>query len=313
LNAPDWGPGADLPLLRARADLLFRLRRFFSERGVLEVETPLLCRAPVTDPNIEPLRLGRRFLQTSPEYAMKRLLAAGSGPIYQVCKAFRGGEAGRRHNPEFSLLEWYRPGFDLESLMEEVQELVEAILPERAWRRISYRDLFRQNLSVDPWLSTDEELEACARGALDLDFPSATRDQWLDVILSHMLEPQLAGAGAVFVYDFPASQAALARLKQVDNHPVSDRFELYVDGVELANAYCELTDAGEQAVRFRQDNKILEQRGQPSRPVDERLLAAMEHGLPDCAGVALGLDRLLMLARGCDSIEQVLAFSWQRA
>jgi len=311
--SPDWRPDADLSLLRARAELLARVRRFFAERGVLEVETPLLCQAVVTDPNIEPLAQGQRFLQTSPEYAMKRMLAAGCGPIYQVCKAFRHGEAGSRHNPEFSLLEWYRPGFGLQQLMAEVRELVELFLPGRTWHRISYRDLFRENLAVDPWLSTAAELEDCARARLDLDFPAGSRDQWLDLLLSHLLEPRLAEAGMVFVHDYPPSQAALASLKQAGELVVSDRFELYADGLELANAYRELTDADELAARFRRDNSELEGRGQAARPLDERLLSALQHGLPDCAGVALGLDRLLMLAQGCDSIDQVLAFSWSRA
>ncbi len=227
----DWRPDAGLPLLQARAELLARVRQFFAERGVLEVETPLLCQAAVTDPNIEPLRVGRRFLLTSPEYAMKRLLAAGSGPIYQVCKAFRNGEAGSRHNPEFTLLEWYRPGFDQQQLMREVRELIELFLPGRSWRSISYRELFQTYLSLDPWLASEAELEACARASLDLAFPVASRDQWLDLLLSQLLEPRLADAGMVFVYDYPPTQAALARLKQAQGFSVSDRFELYADGV----------------------------------------------------------------------------------
>jgi lysyl-tRNA synthetase class 2 len=311
--AADWRPDAGLPLLRARAQLLATIRQFFAERDVLEVETPLLCQAAALDPDLEPVQVGERYLQTSPEFAMKRLLAAGSGPIYQICKAFRGDEAGRRHNPEFTLLEWYRPSFDQQQMMDEVRELIELFLPGRSWSQISYRQLFQQHLALDPWLSDVRELEACARAAMDVAFATASRDQWLDLLLSHLLEPRLAEAGMVFVHDFPPSQAALSRLKQVQGVAVSDRFELYADGIELANAYCELTDASEQAQRFRRDIGELQQRGAPPRRVDERLLSALQHGLPDSSGVALGLDRLLMLAQGCDNISEVLAFAWQRA
>ena len=311
--AADWRPGADLLLLQARAEMLSRIRDFFLQRQVMEVETPLLCQSAVTDPDIQPVPVGERFLQTSPEFAMKRLLAAGSGPIYQICKAFRSGEAGARHNPEFTLLEWYRPGFDQPRLMQEVRALVELFLPDRCWSSISYRELFQEHLALDPWTAADTELEACARAALDVDFPVASRDQWLDLLLSHLLEPRLADAGMVFVYNYPPSQAALARLKQAQDVTVSDRFELYADGVELANAYRELTDAAEQATRFHRDIAELERRGQSSRSVDDRLLSALQQGLPDCAGAALGLDRLLMLAQGCDTIDDVLAFAWQRA
>jgi lysyl-tRNA synthetase class 2 len=311
--AAEWRPDAGFPLLQARAQLLAAARRFFDQRGVLEVETPLLCQTTTLDPDIEPMRVGRRYLQTSPEHAMKRLLAAGSGPIYQICKAFRGNEAGCRHNPEFTLLEWYRPGFDRQQMMDEVRELVELFLPGRSWRSISYRRLFQEHLALDPWLSDVEELEARARSSLDVAFPEANRDQWLDLLLSHLLEPRLAEAGMVFVYDFPPSQAALSRLRKVQDITVSDRFELYADGVELANAYCELTDATEQALRFRRDKSELGRRGCSSRPLDESLLSALRQGLPDSWGVALGLDRLLMLAQGCENIKDVLAFAWQRA
>ncbi len=290
--------------------MLATLRAFFAARGVLEVETPLLSRGTVTDPAQSPIPCGERWLQTSPEYAMKRLLAAGSGPIYQVCKAFRGGEAGPRHNPEFTMLEWYRPGFDLRELMDEVAELVLAVLGDRPVELLSYGELFRRELDLDPHLAATSELEACARQHLDYSGGDESRDTWLDLLFSHLLEPRLAGL--VFVYDYPASQAALAQLHRVDDLEVAQRFELFVDGVELANGYLELTDAAEQRRRFEADNAVLRGRGESPRPLDEGLLEAMESGLPDCAGVALGLDRLLMAQLGAGDIREVLPLDWSR-
>lgn len=319
---PAWRPGADLRLLRARADLLATIRRFFTDRGVLEVETPLLCSAGITDPAIEPLvvREGSspgagRYLQTSPEYAMKRLLAAGSGPIYQLARAFRDGEAGSRHNPEFSLLEWYRPGFDHHALMAEVAELVSACLGREGegWQKLSYRELFVRSIGIDPLAAEAAELERRARERHDLGDLTGDRDLWLDVLLTHEVEPWLAGQGLCFVYDYPASQAALSKVVTVDGHAVGQRFELYVDGVELANGYHELTDAAEQRRRFEADNARRRAAGQPQRPLDELLLAALEAGMPECSGVALGVDRLLMLVTGKRDIRRVLAFDWERS
>ena len=253
---------------------------------------------------------GDRWLQTSPEYAMKRLLAAGSGPIYQVCKAFRAGEAGGRHNPEFTLLEWYRPGFSLAELIEEVADLARAVLGNTLHRVVTYRELFRQYLGIDPFLVDAEELEGFARARLDYSGGAETRDTWLDLLLTHLVEPQLEGL--VFVHDYPASQAALARLREKDGVTVAERFELYVDGLELANGYFELIDPAEQRARFEADNRTLASRGEPARPIDEQLLAAMEAGLPSCAGVALGLDRLLMKKLGAERVQDVLSFDWSR-
>lgn len=307
------GPGA----LQARAALLRRVRDFFFARGVLEVETPLLCAAGVTDPAIEnfTLETGQslsrpRYLQSSPEYAMKRLLARGSGPIYQIAKAFRDGEAGRRHNPEFTLLEWYRPGFSLRQLMREVAELVRDCLGEQPVEYISYRALFQRELGVDPLAASAGELESLARSRLDVGMLSGDRDLWLDLLMSHAVEPRLKGRGLCFVYDYPASQAALARIVGKDGVSVARRFELYVDGLELANGYDELTDPYEQRRRFTHDNTLRRQRGQAERPLDEFLLTAMQQGLPDCCGVALGFDRLFMLAAGIDDIRRALAFHW---
>jgi lysyl-tRNA synthetase class 2 len=315
-----WRPGAATPLLRQKAALLAAIRRFFARRGVLEVETPLLCSSGVTDPAIEPLMVERgasvrqtRYLQTSPEYAMKRLLAAGSGPIFQIAHAFRDGEAGRRHNPEFTLLEWYRPGFDHHRLMAEVAELVRHCLGERGLHHYSYRRLFLEHLGIDPFTAPVDELRQCARNHLDPGPLTGDRDLWLDLLLSHVIEPQLAGRGMCFVFDYPPSQAALARVDREGGVAVGQRFELYVDGVELANGYRELTDAAEQRRRFERDNVRRREYGLPERPLDERLLAALAHGLPDCSGVALGVDRLLMLAAGSSDIREVLAFDWERS
>ena len=316
----DWRPAASLELIRARASLLRQLRHFFAARDILEVETPLLCGAGVTDPVIEPLVVERgslvrqaRYLQTSPEYAMKRLLARDGLAIYQLARAFRDGEAGVCHNPEFTLLEWYRPGLDHHELMAEVAELVRHCLGERPLRKFSYRQLFREYLQVDAFAASPDELESLVRAHIDVGAMAGDRDLWLDLLMSHVIEPRLAQRGMVFVYDYPASQAALARVVEVDGVAVGQRFELYVDGMELANGYFELLDAGEQRRRFERDNARRREHGQPERPLDEKLLAALEHGLPPCSGVALGVDRLLMLATGVGDIRKVLAFDWHRA
>lgn len=314
-----WQPGASLELIRARSAIITSVRAFFEERDVLEVETPLLCSAGVTEPSIDPLIVpqgaaqeGPRFLQTSPEYAMKRLLAAGSGPIYQIAKAFRDGEVGPRHNPEFTLLEWYRPAYDHHQLMTELAELVCRCLGRHEWKKISYRELFAEHLNIDPFIASVEQLRTMALQHIDVSFDSQDRDLWLDLLMSHLIEPQLADLGMCFVYDYPASQAALANIVSSDDVSVGQRFELYVDGLELANGYCELTDPVEQARRFEQDNQKRRGRGLAEMPVDTLLLAAMEYGLPPCSGVALGLDRVIMLATGNNDIRGVLPFDWTR-
>ena len=296
------------------------MREFFAARGVLEVETPLLGSRGVTDPNLEAFTVATgvslsapRFLQTSPEYAMKRLLAAHGAAIFQVCRAFRDGEAGPRHNPEFTMLEWYRPGFDLRALMDEVADLVSLCLGERPVVRYAYRELFRQHLDLDPVAAAPAAIESLARELLDVGDMRGDSDLWLDLLMSHVIEPRIAEEGMCFVYDYPASQASLARIDERDGVRVAQRFELYVDGVELANGYLELTDPAEQRRRFDADNAVRRQRGLPRKPVDEKLIAALQHGLPDCSGVALGLDRLLMLRSGAANLGEVLAFDWERA
>lgn len=314
-----WRPTAPFSHLHMRARLLRHIRDYFAEQQVLEVETPALTAAGVSDPHIDSFKIpaqemdGRAaglYLQTSPEYAMKRLLAAGSGPIYQIARVFRAGEAGRRHSPEFSLLEWYRPGFDHHQLMDEVEELLSRLLSlQSGAERITYRDVFRQYLDIDPLQATVAELRRCAEfNAISLQESVDDRDIWLDLLFSHAIEPRLAERQArmLFVHDYPASQAALAR---IDERGLAARFELYLDGVELANGYHELVDAGEQRRRFIQDNRRRRALGKVEMPADEYLLQALESGMPDCAGVALGLDRLVMCAAGVDSLKQVMSFT----
>lgn len=323
VSASAWQPACALDVLRSRAALLAYVREFFKVRGVLEVETPLLARHGVSDRNIEgvaarwPLALAdspaEGWLQTSPEYHMKRLLAAGSGSIYQVFRAFRGNESGRRHNPEFSLLEWYRVGFDHHRLMDEVEELVCGYLGCLTPQRISYRDLFHHYLQIDPFTCTSQEIVRCAQREANLETDDLTRDQALDALISLVIEPQLAEAPPTFVFGFPASQAALARVERKDGILQGHRFELYVQGVELCNGYWELADAREQGRRFAEDNRERAGAGLDERPADPFLLAALEAGLPECAGVALGLDRLLMLREGAQRLEDVLAFPIGRA
>jgi lysyl-tRNA synthetase class 2 len=302
--------------LVARARLLERCRHFFAGRGVLEVETPVLAQATVTDVHLASLetRIAGRphpyYLQTSPEYAMKRLLAAGSGDIYQVCKVFRDDESGRHHNPEFTMLEWYRLGFDHRELMDEVEALLATLLGPvlgAPAERLTYAAAFERVLGLDPHATPVARLEALAVERLGARGLAGERDAVLDLLMGALVGPALGAGRITFVHEYPASQAALARC--VPGSPaVAARFEAYVGGLELCNGFHELADAAEQRRRFESDRQARAARGLPLPPVDERLLAALAHGLPDCAGVALGLDRVLMLALGCDSLAGVLAF-----
>ncbi|MEX0739989.1 MAG: EF-P lysine aminoacylase EpmA [Pseudohongiella sp.] len=313
-----WRPDASLANLRLRAGMLAQVRQFFTDRDVLEVETPLLCQATGTDPHLEALALeltpgDLRFLHTSPEFAMKRLLAAGSGPIYQLCKTFRQDETGQRHNPEFTMLEWYRPGFDDHRLMDEVEALTRACLPSDVFAgqatipRIPYRELFRRTLALDLLFASDKELLACVEQYTDVGEMALSRDDTLHLLMSLAIEPRLREP--VFVTEFPASQAALAQVTQDDEGgAVARRFELFVGGMELANGYLELTDNTEQSRRFDADNRQRQRAGLPVRAADTRLLAALAHGLPPSAGVALGFDRLVMLAAGAGHIREVISF-----
>ena len=317
----EWLPSASPESLAVRADLLRVLRRFFVDRGVLEVETPLLSQGTIPDAGIDVFRLPGeadepdRYLQTSPESAMKRLLAAGSGDIFQICKAFRQGEAGRHHNPEFTLLEWYRVGWDHAALMREVAELLGAVLSVDNWQVWPYRALFIELLGVDPWdeqtnLTTLTYLAESRIGSVpdDLD-----RDAILDLLMSHCVEPRISDWGLVFIIDFPTSQAAMARCIPIGDVDVAARFECYVNGKELANGYWEQIDADALAAQLHAENTRRQQRGLPLRPIDESLLAAHRHGLAECAGVALGVDRLLALKLGVESVAETISFGWDRA
>lgn len=320
-----WRPTASPQALQQRAEMLARLRQYFAAAGVLEVETPLLASGAVSDPNIDSFVTrsavaGEQeyYLNSSPEFAMKRLLAADSGPIYQVCKAFRRGEAGRLHNPEFTLLEWYRPGFDHHRLMQEVEALVchlaEGFRSFEATQCLSYGDCFQTWLGIDPHTAAMGDLHTCAREQGLAEVPGLAaddRDGWLDLLMSHCIQPHLGQGRLSFVTAYPASQAALARLLP-ENPVLAARFELFIDGVEVANGFHELQKADEQRVRFQADLARRARNGDVAVPMDEYLLAALEAGLPDCAGVALGLDRLLMLVHGAKSLHQVQAFPWDR-
>jgi len=337
-------------MLRLRAALLARARSFFASRGVLEVDTPMVVNAPVTDVHIhsagvmleatDPRAQPKRpyFLHTSPEYAMKRLLAAGVGDIYQICHVVRGFERGRLHNAEFTLIEWYRQGHPLDALMSEVEALVRELLGAaceptqeesaragsagrgagrqgrvalRPGTRVSYREAFLQALALDPFTASLDELSDHARRA-GFGGVTSDRDELLELLMGTVIGPRLGHGELSFVHGYPASQAALARLDPQDPR-AAQRFELYCDGVELANGFHELASAREQRSRFERDIEERRRLGLPDAGLDERLLAALEAGIPDCCGVALGFDRTLMLAAGADRIDAVLPFPTERA
>ncbi|WP_250623490.1 EF-P lysine aminoacylase EpmA [Pinirhizobacter soli] len=310
--------------LARRASLHAFVRAFFGARNVLEVETPVLSAAGNTDPNIQSFSTlftghvdagpRERWMRTSPEFPLKRLLAAGSGDIYELGRVFRNGEAGGRHNPEFSMLEWYRVGFDHLQLADEVVELVREALAlkgrEAELLVVSYRELFRGELGVDALLDDIAQLQAPLAG-FGIDPEGLTRDDWLDLSMTHLLQPRFPRDRITVVIDYPASQCALARVRR-DDPPVAERFELYLGPIELANGYHELNDAAEQRARFERDNRVRRERGQHELPMDEALLAVLDD-LPDCAGVALGVERLLMCLEDTHAIADVLAFSFDQA
>ena len=286
-------------------------RAFFAERGVLEVNTPVLASHTVLDPAIESIAVGARYLQTSPEYHMKRLLAAGAPSIYQLGPVFRQGEQGRWHNPEFLMLEWYRLDFDSGRLMLEVEDLVGLLLGPAPCPRVPYRQLLADRFAVDiDTASADDLADICAQlGYKAAITPPA--EEALDLMLAAALNDR--GEGRLFITEYPPDQAALARVNASKARPHAERFELVIDGVEIANGYHELTDPNELARRMTADANERKSRGLPVRSPDNRLLAAHHHGLPNCSGVALGFDRLLALKLGTDSIAPVLAFDWNRA
>ncbi|MDP1708961.1 MAG: EF-P lysine aminoacylase EpmA [Gammaproteobacteria bacterium] len=329
-SPPHWQPAATFEALRLRAQLVTAIRDFFAARGVLEIDTPVLAHAASTAPQLHSLVTRYTgplapqgtplYLHTSPEFAMKRLLAAGSGAIYQISKAFRDGEYGRWHNPEFTLLEWYRPDYDHHALMDEVAALI-AYLPMLQLtdsERTPYGSLFQHHAGIDPHTASVAELQACAlgHGVAMAGHSPHERDSWLDLLLTHSVIPQLRPDCLHFIYDYPASQAALARVRPAgpgQAHALAERFELYINGIELANGFHELGDSVEQRRRFEHENNQRTSCGLPPVPIDEHLLSALAHGLPACAGVALGIDRLLMLAGGYSHINEVIAFPFERA
>jgi len=312
-----WQPSASLDTLRQRAALMAAIRQFFTERAYLEVETPVMARFGVTDVYLSNMKAMFRnqsyCLQTSPEYHMKRLLAAGSGAIFQVARVFRDDELGRWHNPEFTLLEWYQLGIDHHALMDEVDALLRRILSCPPMLRKTYQQVFLEVCELDPFTASLDQFRAClSRFDLDRVLPleETDRDQYLFLLMSHVVEPAYATLDTpLAVYHFPPSQASLAQV----NDAVAERFEVYFRGVELANGFHELTDVAAQAARFAADNRMRQEKGLELAAPDEYLLEALTHGLPGCSGVALGVDRLMALALGTESIADVLAFEFARA
>ena len=322
--AGDWQPGASRDALQLRARLLAHLRQWMAGHGVLEVETPILSCAANTDPRIASFMAlpadgsaaAPRFLRTSPEFPLKRLLAAGIGDCYELGRVFRAGEAGHRHNPEFTMLEWYRLGIDHHALMEEVAALVQsslALVGRRCEvRRTSYRALFQDAFGVDPFLADEAALRGLLAGH-DIHADGLRRDDWLDLAISLRLQPDWPDGQLLLVEGFPASQCALARIAWRDGVAVAERFEAFLGPLELANGYHELTDADEQRARCERDTAERAALGLPVLPLDEALLSALAAGLPACAGVALGVDRLLAAMGGDTDLRTLIAFDAARA
>ncbi len=312
MNSETWQPTADIDVLKKRSRLLLAIRAYFASAHVTEVEVPAMGTHSVTDPYLDAISVelgsGTHYLQTSPEYFMKRLLAAGSGPIYSLAKAFRADELGRNHRPEFTMLEWYRPGFDDKQLIEDVIQLLRSLKPDIQVKQTSYAEVFKKHTGLDPHKAGARDLEHVAHNHLDLDWQHSDKNTWLDLLFSHLVEPNL-GPDVHVVFDFPATQCALARVVAgVNGVPVARRFEVYWGGLELANGYWELTDAAEQQRRFASDNQMRASLGKVRLEPDPQLLAAMRAGLPECAGVALGVDRLIMALLELDHIDKQSSF-----
>ena len=315
----NWQPGASLATLRQRAKLLSIVRKFFADRDILEIETPLLSSATATDVHLTSLTTKLTnliesktyFLQTSPEFAMKRLLANDVGPIFQICKAFRGDSLTSLHNPEFSILEWYRPGFEMEKLMDEVADLIDATIGVSKITRLSYLEIFKGKLGVNPHVCSLEELAELANSKIDINSCDLSFSDYLDLVMTTLIEPELPEY--CFVFDYPKSQAALSDVESdADGNVIAKRFELYCRGMEIANGYLELTDPVEQRRRSETDNANRSDKGLPQLPIDENLIAALDAGMPKTSGVALGLDRLLMVIDEINDIDKALAFSIKR-
>jgi len=310
-----WQPTASISNLKQRARMLNSLRAFFAERNILEVETPIISTAATTDPQLESFSTHFQnheyFLHTSPEFYMKRLLAAGSGDIYQLAKVFRNDENGRLHNPEFTLLEWYRLNFNHHQLMDEIELLLKNLMPEKSNQitRISYQQAFISQLKIDPLIASTEQLKNCA-AQYQITTPQGmknNKDMWLDWLMLEKIAPSFSKNAFTFLYDYPASQASLARLDSNDAR-IANRFELFFGELELANGFYELTDSQEQQQRFEKDNEIRTNNNQKNMPIDYDLITALKSGLPSCAGVAIGIDRLMMLHSNVKSINKVISF-----
>ena len=309
-----WQPTATNDALKFRAYVLSNIRNFFYNRGVLEMDVPLLGKTGVTDPFIDCFEFNvpgdTRSLQSSPEYFMKRLLASGSGPIYFLGKAFRAGEISSKHQPEFTLLEWYRLDFDDNQLMKEIADLMKMLKVSTSYQSIRYADLFKKYVRVNPHEACLEDLQKIASTVSDVSFFGEDRSVCLDLIFSMCIEPQLP-KGLIFIYDYPACQSALAKQKKDhEGNYVAQRFELYLDNLELANGYVELIDPDEHITRFAKDQFIREKLGKKIIPLDNNLLDSLKYGLPACAGVAIGIDRLIMKLMDLNDISKVMSFSY---
>ena len=314
----NWRPGASRLAVEARARLLSDIRQYFCDKKVMEVVTPVLSRSGNSDPNIRSVTTDsqrRKYLRTSPEYALKRLLASGHGDIYELGPVFRAGESGRHHNPEFTLLEWYRIGWNYLDLAREVIELVRLCghgqFDDWPVQQLTYCELFQRETGLDPLFCSESELAACAMERGILATPMG-HQEWLNLLLSELIQPALPGESFTLLYDFPPEQAALARIR-AGHPPVAERFEVYLGQMELANGYQELIDADEQLERFGREARLAESRGEEQIALDMNLIAALRHGLPECAGVALGVDRLLMSCLKLERIDAVLSFAADRA
>lgn len=317
MSGESWRPLASRDIAKSRAGMLGRAREFFESRGVLEVDTPVLSRFPVSDPHIESLSAGAAtapelFLHTSPEYRMKQLLAAGFGDIYQVCKVFRGGERGPHHLPEFTLVEWYRLGFGLQAMMRETVEFIATVLDRSEYVEraafVAYDELMRQTVNIDARTAAIGELAGSANADAELERSIGDdRNAWLDLVMTDRVLPQLAQDSLTVIFHYPAGQAALARICPGDA-AVADRFEVFFGTLELGNGFVELADANEQLSRFTANQDARRSNGMAVHPLDEDLIDALRAGLPDCAGVAVGFDRLLMLKEGKSDIAAVSNF-----
>lgn len=317
-SSHDFRPSASLAALEKRAALLHKLREFFHERGFIEVETPLLASEIIPELHIEPIGTeSGQFLQSSPELHMKRLLAAGATSIFQVTRSFRAGERGQLHNPEFTIVEWYRTGDDLPSGIRLLEELTHTLLGTPTVKRTTYAEAFERTLGFSPYSTPSNELAAAAE-KLGVAVPDGMtrqdRDEWLNLLLATRVEPKLGRDRPEILYHYPSSQASLAKVvTSTQGCEVAERFELYYRGIELANGFHELGDAVELRNRFEAVNAARVADGRRALPMPERLLAALQHGLPDCTGVALGFDRLVMLALHAQSIDEVVAFPHAKA